>query len=105
MNNTFSITMFGLMVGVCIRFIYKGRCIPLPDNKTQKGSAVGLEGGAAGFVIGLFLGAILPDVIYCDAFLKNEGATIGVMILLAMAFSVIGAICALLIYGYLDKRA
>jgi hypothetical protein len=53
---------------------------------------------------GLFLGAIKPEIIFSDAFLKHEGGGLGAIVLLAIVFSVVGAICSLLISGFLNRR-
>ena len=105
MNNSISIIMLGLVLAACIWFILKGWHQPAPDKDTQKGSMVGLLGGGAGFVGGLFLGAIKPEIFFSNAFLKHEGGGLGAMVLLAMAFSVVGAVCSLLIYEFLKKQA
>jgi uncharacterized membrane protein YfcA len=104
MNNSISIIMLGLVVATCIYFILKGWRRPAPAKETQKGSMAGLAGAGAGFMVGLFSGAIKPEIFFTDAFLRREGAELGAIVLLAMAFSVVGAICSLLIYGLLNKR-
>jgi uncharacterized membrane protein YfcA len=104
MNNSISIIILSLVIATCIWFILKAWHRPSSDKETQKGSTVGLAGAGAGFLAGVFLGAIKPEIFFSDAFLKQEGADFGAIALLSMAFSLVGAICSLLFYGFLKKR-
>ena len=74
-----------------------------PEKDTQKGAAIGLGGSAAGFIAGLLLGATKPQAIFSDSFLNREGGELGAIALLAIGFSVVGAVVSLLIYGYFKK--
>ncbi len=104
MNNIISIIMLGIVLAVCINFMFKVLRKPEPEKETQKGVAIGLGGAGGGFIAGLLIAVIKPQAFFSDSFLMQEGAELGAIALLAIGFSVIGAIVSLLVFGYFRKR-
>ena len=97
--------MLGLVLSVCVMFMLKMLRTPTQNKEDQKWVLVCFSGAAIGFVGGGLLGAINPQLLFSNNFLRQEGGHLGAILLLALGFSVFGGIASLPLCGLFRKRA
>jgi len=103
MEHSVSIVMLALMLVICVTFNIKGWRKQASSQEDQKWVLSCLGGAAIGFIAGILLGAISPEIFFSEGFLRKEAGELGAIALLSIGFSVIGAFVSLVISGLIKR--